>query len=254
MVESRRSGASRPGLAVPHPVQLTDVAPAAQEGAQGGWRLDRAAQDAGRPTGAQRIGVVGSRRPPARKRPASVSCRVGPPRRDAQVEVMVDEFPQAQVMGEGGRSPALATRRWSGDTDAVGWLPVAGARAVQNHYPRFMHPLGAVPKALLRWIRAKPARSPIPDCSLPRTVVYRRRLRTYAMTATIAKTAPAPIRAINPIGGPSSGSGAEGGGGGAAVWVPAPQWGWGLPSARAPAWGGYRLRRRCAVGSGSAWL
>ena len=39
------------------------------------------------------------------------------------------------------------------------------------------------------------------------------------MTATIAKTAPAPIRAIKPIGGPSSGSGAEGGGGGAAVGV-----------------------------------
>ena len=43
-----------------HPVQLADVAPpeAAQEGPQGGWRLDRAAQGAGRPPGAQHIGVV----------------------------------------------------------------------------------------------------------------------------------------------------------------------------------------------------
>ena len=43
-----------------HPVQLADVAPpeAAQEGAQGGWRLDRAAQGAGRPPGAQHISVV----------------------------------------------------------------------------------------------------------------------------------------------------------------------------------------------------
>ncbi len=47
---------------------------------------------------------------------------------------------------------------------------------------------------------------------LPRTVVYRRRLRTYTVTAPVAKTAPAPIRAINPSGGPSSGSGAGGGG------------------------------------------
>ena len=50
--------------------------------------------------------------------------RVGPPRRDAQVEVMVDEFPQAQVMGEGGRKEqpvighqAVVVER---DTDAVG--------------------------------------------------------------------------------------------------------------------------------------
>ena len=54
---------------------------------------------------------------------------------------------------------------------------------------------------------------------LPRTVVYRRRLRTYTMTAPVAKTAPAPIRASNPSGGPSSGSGAGGGGGGTDVGV-----------------------------------
>ena len=57
------SGPSRPGLGqqLPaHPVQLADMAPpeTAQEGAQGGGRLDRAAQGAGCPPGAQHIGVV----------------------------------------------------------------------------------------------------------------------------------------------------------------------------------------------------
>ena len=43
-----------------HPVQLADVAPpeAAQESAQGGGRLDYAAENAGCPAGAQHIGVV----------------------------------------------------------------------------------------------------------------------------------------------------------------------------------------------------
>ena len=41
-----------------------------------------------------------SRRPPARKRPCQYLVpRVGPPRRDAQVEV-IRRFPQAQVMGD----------------------------------------------------------------------------------------------------------------------------------------------------------
>ena len=129
--ESPGSGAGLPSACqqLPaHPVQLTDVAPAktAQEGAQGGWRLDRAAQNAGRPTGAQRIGVVDA--VAARQRGSDqrqyLVPRVGPPRRDAQVEVMVDEFPQAQVMGEGGRKEqpgighqAVVVER---DTDAVG--------------------------------------------------------------------------------------------------------------------------------------
>ena len=79
--------------------------------------LDRAAQDAGRPTGAQRIGVVDA--VAARQRGSDqrqyLVPRVGPPRRDAQVEVMVDEFPQAQVMGEGGRKeqPGTSLTTWS---------------------------------------------------------------------------------------------------------------------------------------------
>ena len=56
MVESRsmvKAGQQRTA----HPVQLADVAPAeaAQEDAQGGGRLDHAAESAGRPAGAQRI-------------------------------------------------------------------------------------------------------------------------------------------------------------------------------------------------------
>ena len=50
--------------------------------------------------------------------------RVGPPRRHAQIEVMVDEFPQAQVLGEGGRKeqPGIAHQAVvvERDTDAVG--------------------------------------------------------------------------------------------------------------------------------------
>ena len=86
-----------------HAVELTDVAPAkaAQEGAQGGWRLDHAAENTGRPTGTQRIGVVDA--VAARQRGSDqrqqLVPRVGPPRRAAEVEVTVGEFPQAQAPG-----------------------------------------------------------------------------------------------------------------------------------------------------------
>ena len=90
-----------------HPVQLADVAPpkAAQEGPEGGGRLDHAAENTGRPTGTQRIGIVDAvtaRQRGRDQRQQLVPC-VGPPRRAAEVEVTVDEFPQAQVPGEGGR-------------------------------------------------------------------------------------------------------------------------------------------------------
>ena len=104
------SGPSRPGSGqqlAAHPVQLADVAPAkaAQEGAQGGGRLDHTAQGAGCPAGAQHVGIVDA--VAARQRRGDqrhyLVASVGPPRRAAEVEVMVDEFPQAQVLGEGGR-------------------------------------------------------------------------------------------------------------------------------------------------------
>ena len=105
-----------------HAVELTDMPPAkaAQEGAQGGWRLDHAAENTDRPTGAQRIGVVnavaasqggGDQR-------QHLVPRVRPSRRAAEVKVMVDEFPQAQCWARVAErsSPALATRRWSSKT------------------------------------------------------------------------------------------------------------------------------------------
>ena len=76
-----------PGQQLPaHPVQLADVAPpeAAMDGAQGGWRLDRA----------------------------------------AQVKVMVNEFPQAQMPGEGGWQEQTGIGHQAvivkDDTDTVG--------------------------------------------------------------------------------------------------------------------------------------
>ena len=78
---------------------------AAQEGPQGGWRFYRAAQGAGRPPGAQRIGVVDAvaARQRRRNQRHHLVPGVGPPRRAAEIEVMVYEFPQPEVLGEGGR-------------------------------------------------------------------------------------------------------------------------------------------------------
>ena len=111
-----------------HPVELTDVAPpeAAQEGAQGGWRLDRAAQGAGRPPGAQHIGVVDAVAAGQRGGHQShhLVAGVGPPRGAAEIEVMVYEFPQTQVLGEGGRQEQAGIGHQAvvvkGDLDAVG--------------------------------------------------------------------------------------------------------------------------------------
>ena len=103
-------------------------AKAAQEGAQGGWRLDHAAENTDRPTGAQRIGVVdavaasqggGDQR-------QHLVPRVRPSRRAAEVKVMVDEFGQAQVLGEGGRKEQSSIGHQAvvvkDDADAVGMV------------------------------------------------------------------------------------------------------------------------------------
>ena len=125
------SGPSRPGLGqqLPaHPVQLADMAPpeTAQEGAQGGGRLDRAAQGAGCPPGAQHIGVVNTIAASQRRRNQGhhLVARVGPARRIAQVEALLDELGQAEAQGEGGRKdqPGIGHQAVivEGDTDAVG--------------------------------------------------------------------------------------------------------------------------------------
>ena len=74
-------------------------------GAQGGWRFYRAAQGAGRRPGAQRIRVVDAVAARQRKgdQRQHLVPPVGPPWRAAEVEAMVDEFPQVQVPGEGAR-------------------------------------------------------------------------------------------------------------------------------------------------------
>ena len=126
------SGPSRPGpgqqLAA-HPVQLTDVAPpeAAQEGAQGGGRLDYAAESAGRPAGAQRIGVVDA--VAARQRRGHQSrnliAGVGSAWGAAQVQVLLSTSSgKAQAPGQGGRKEQPSVGHQAvvveGDTDAVG--------------------------------------------------------------------------------------------------------------------------------------
>ena len=83
------SGGSGPGQQFPaHPVELADVAPAeaAQEGPQGGWHLDPAVVNTGRPTGAQRTGVVNAVAACQRggHRRHHLVAGVGPARRIAQ--------------------------------------------------------------------------------------------------------------------------------------------------------------------------
>ena len=78
---------------------------AAQERPQGGWRIDYAAERASRPASAQHVGVVNAVGPSQRRRYQGhnlVSC-VRPTRGTSQVNVVVDEFTQTQVLGEGDR-------------------------------------------------------------------------------------------------------------------------------------------------------
>ena len=145
--KSRGSGKHHDGCY--YRVELTDMPPpeAAQEGAQGGWRLDHAAWNTDRPTSAQRIGVVdavaASQRGSDRRQHLVPSVR--PSRRAAQVKVMVDKFPQAQVPGEGGRHwpPGDGRQRGCGYgrdcsvAASIGCSLFPGGFLFQNHYPRF---------------------------------------------------------------------------------------------------------------------
>ena len=108
------SGAGGPGLGqqLPaHPVELADVAPpeAAQEGAQGGRRLDHAAQHPPGAAGTQGVGVVdavaaGQRGGHQRHQ---LVAGVGPARGPAQIQIPVNQLGQAQMLGKGG-GPAAA--------------------------------------------------------------------------------------------------------------------------------------------------
>ena len=133
MVRGRVAGAgpSGPGpgqqLAA-HPVQLADMPPpeAAQEGPQGGRRLDHAAESAGRPASAQHVSVVdavAAGQSGGHQRHHLVAG-VGPARGVAQVEVHPDQLGQAEVQGQSGRKdqPGIGHQAVvvEGDTDTVG--------------------------------------------------------------------------------------------------------------------------------------
>ena len=98
----------------------------AQERPQGGWRLDYAADGASRPPGAQHVGVVNAVAASQRRRNQGqhLVARVRPPRRISKVNVVVDEFTQTQVMGEGDREeqPGIGHQAVviKGDLDVVG--------------------------------------------------------------------------------------------------------------------------------------
>ena len=127
------SGPSRPGPCqqLPaDPIQLADVAPpeAAQERPQGGWRLDYAAQGLGGSPGAQHVSVVNAVAARQRRRHQGqhLVARVRPPRRIAQVQVMVNQFTQTQVLGQRDRKeqPSIGHQAAvvKGDLDAVGMV------------------------------------------------------------------------------------------------------------------------------------
>ena len=69
---------------------------------QGRWP-DHSAENTDRPTGTQRIADAVAARQRGGDQRQHLVPRVGPPRRTAEVEEMVGEFPKAQVFGEGGR-------------------------------------------------------------------------------------------------------------------------------------------------------
>ena len=98
----------------------------AQERPQGGWRLDRAVQGPGCSPSAQHIGVVNAIAPSQRgsHQGQHLVARVRPPRRSSEVNVVVDEFTQTQVLGEGDRKeqPSIGHQAVvvEGDLDTVG--------------------------------------------------------------------------------------------------------------------------------------
>jgi hypothetical protein len=107
-VSGARPGGPGPAEQLPaHQIELADVAPAeaAQEGAQGRGRLDREAEDATRAARPQRV-RVGDRVAPGKGRHderQELVADVRPAGRRAQVEMALDELPEAQVMGQGDR-------------------------------------------------------------------------------------------------------------------------------------------------------
>ena len=105
-----RSRSGRPGAGeqlAADAVELADVAPAeaAQEGSEGGRRLDGATEHARRPAGAQRSRVVDALAARERRgdQGQQLVASVRPARRVTEVEVAVGELLQTEMLGERGR-------------------------------------------------------------------------------------------------------------------------------------------------------
>ena len=112
------------------PVQLAHVAPTetAQEGPQGGRRLDRAAHHPRGPARAQGVGIVNAvatRQRRCHQRQQLVSG-MRPTRRIPQVHMAVHQLTQTQMMGQGQRQQQAGVGHQAvvveGDLDAVGGL------------------------------------------------------------------------------------------------------------------------------------
>ena len=125
------SGPSRPGPGqqpAAHPVQLADMTPTeaaqkgSQKGSQGGWGLDHAADSAGRPAGAQHVGVVdavAAGQGGGHQRHQLVAG-FGPARGIAQVQALLYQLRQGQGRRKDQTGVGHQAVVVEGDTDAVG--------------------------------------------------------------------------------------------------------------------------------------
>ena len=101
---------------------------AAQEGPQGGRRLDHAADGASGPARAQHVGVVDAVAARQRRRHQGqhLVASVGSARGAAQVNVAVNQLGQTQALGQGDRQEQSGIGHQTvivkGDLDAVGLL------------------------------------------------------------------------------------------------------------------------------------
>ena len=131
---------------------------------------------ASRPAGAQHVGVVNAVAASQRgcHQGQHLVARVRPPRRISEVNVVVDEFTQTQVLGEGDRKeqPGIGHQAVvvKGDLDpvwVVAWEHLLGAPGLgsvlsfQNHYPRstgaLSYPFSTPRHSSFRWIGVEAA-------------------------------------------------------------------------------------------------
>ena len=141
---------------------------------QGGWRLHRAAQGAGRPPGAQHIGVVNAVAPSQRRRHQRhhLVARVRPPRGIAQVEALPESCQEARCRASRKEQPGIAVVE--GDLDSVGvvrgsiyWVLLFQGLVFcyKTIIPEAQEHLLAARTLTrrLRWIRVRPSQIPPND-------------------------------------------------------------------------------------------